>query len=284
MHAYLCSECGENFANAYQLRRHSLRIHENIVCQKGLLSDDQKGYCKYCGLRFLDKTKLIMHVKEHTLVLKCKICAKRFASEISLENHEKTHKEGDYSFQCTNCDSRYASKSQLKRHFDKIHVDQQWLCTICHKSLSSARALDVHEKLHEGIKEYKCFLCKKQFSQTRRLREHLIANHTKSRFCCTACDVRCISQRGFEAHLRKDHPGMFEAQPNMKLYFVTDEPNHTNIMQEYQKWLQKLTKERQEANKLRENIGVEVIEVEYPNEFDEEIKIEEEEVVGSVVE
>lgn len=194
---YLCSHCGQNFGTAQKLRRHVLKEHE-IKCSKsnGNIPEDQKGNCKYCGLRFLDKTKLIQHVKQHTVILKCKICAKKFSSEVALRCHEQTHKNVEYLFRCNGCDSRYETKALLKNHFNRIHISQQWLCTFCNKSLSSSRALDIHEKLHEGIKEYRCFLCEKQFSVTRRLREHLIASHTESRYQCSLCSVRCISQRG----------------------------------------------------------------------------------------
>lgn len=287
MKPYLCSQCGQNFGTAQKLRRHVIKVHENKSSKRcGNMPDDQKGYCKYCGLRFLDKTILIQHVKQHSLTLKCKICAKKFTSEVALGTHERTHKNVEYPFQCNNCNSRYETKALLKSHFTKIHINQQWLCTFCHKTLASSRALDVHEKvlifcflflsylskfifiskLHEGIKEYQCFLCEKQFAATRRLKDHLIACHTQSRYQCTECLVRCISQRGFEAHLRREHPGMFELQPDMSVYFKQD-PTYTQTMDYYHIWLRKLAKKRQEVNKNKQNIPVEVIELGSINEY-----------------
>lgn len=275
--SYLCSQCGQKFASAQKLRRHVKKVHEKRwTKENGTLPDHQKGYCKYCGKRFLEKIELIQHVKEHTVTLKCKTCARKFSSEFALENHEKTHKDVDRPFHCNSCNSRYATKNLLRSHINKIHKNPQWLCTFCHKRLASASALDAHEKLHEGIKEYQCFLCEKQFAATRRLREHLIAIHTESRYQCSACDIRCISQRGFEAHLTREHPGLLETQPDFNAYFQRDDPTHTNIMTDYHVWLKELSKKRQKENKKRRNIGVEVIELE--NENVESPIVQEEEV------
>lgn len=229
---YVCKKCGKAFESSQRLRMHWLYSHSSLEEKAKLLlkrrqhqprikPEHLRGYCQYCSMRFDDKSELIKHVKEHTLVHSCDICSKRFASEVVLQRHLETHKGKQYPFQCGLCDSRYATKSILNKHYTRVHEGRD------HHTNKSNR--------QNSNKSYACFLCEQKFSEGRRLKEHLVATHTQSRYQCPHCAVRCICSRGIVSHLKRDHPGSLEAQPDVNLYFDRDEPTHTKLMEEYTK-------------------------------------------------
>lgn len=239
---FLCTKCGVLCETQRKLWTHVTNHHSNTIKKIRGIPEELKGFCKICGIKFDNKSDLIRHVKEHTLIYKCTFCLRKFASQVRLDNHSIEHRGNTYLYECTfHCGGKYQTKSRLNKHIKKVHLNsnENHSCNICYKTLYSGKSLQLHMKLHTGSFDYNCFVCDKKFLTGRRLKAHLIATHTNSRYQCPKCDIRCICQRGIESHLRKQHPELWEKQPDVSNFFEKDEPKYSDLLEMYNQWLNK---------------------------------------------
>ena len=102
---FLCISCEKPYMNLYQLREH---------IQKGLCKDESRT-CKLCNKVFIDKHRLVRHMKIHNNVreFKCPHCDKSFIQKRTLKEHILTH-NSTRQFECKVCLKKFVQQNHLK--------------------------------------------------------------------------------------------------------------------------------------------------------------------------
>ena len=101
-----CKVCGKTFNRDKDLNRHEKFCKE---CT-----------CSHCKKMFGNLLLLEKHQKIHTGGNKCDTCSKVFVSKQSLKRHQASVHSEEKGFTCQQCDKKYATFGNLKRHL-KCH-------------------------------------------------------------------------------------------------------------------------------------------------------------------
>ncbi|KAJ8704897.1 hypothetical protein PYW08_012217 [Mythimna loreyi] len=116
-----CLHCTFKFLTKDALLAHIVRSHR-------LLSQT----CAMCNKGFSDPPRLKNHIQaKHPEVIAvkpvmdkiCPICSHGFITRIALLDHMRTHK-AEKPFACKKCDKRFAFKTLLKKHNQRMHQDE----------------------------------------------------------------------------------------------------------------------------------------------------------------
>ncbi|KNC28964.1 hypothetical protein FF38_13785 [Lucilia cuprina] len=133
---YNCSHCPKTFASG-----HSKRIHE-------LSHTDIFPYeCEWCDKRFRLPSKLKIHSEIHTTKpeLLCPICHRSQKSTKDLEDHVKSH--DDNRLQCPSCGHLFRRSSQLKDHYNAVHLKlRPYKCEFCELGFGDRKTRRMHER------------------------------------------------------------------------------------------------------------------------------------------
>ena len=137
-------------------------------------------------------------VSKHCLpmTLECKLCAKSFLDQESMEVHnELSHN----LYTCHSCLKTFTSRSNLERH-SRLHTGHKpYSCTICDKAFSRKDHLSNHMTKHA----FKCSSCSKKFSDCVTLATHFSYDHRLSlTHICQFCNEGFSNSPAYEDHLR----------------------------------------------------------------------------------
>ena len=78
-----------------------------------------------------------------------------------------------YCCMYANCGSEYATKFNLKRHVESVHMRiKKFKCQVCETLFSSKQSLKEHFHIHIGSMPFKCVTCDKAFRQASQLSLH----------------------------------------------------------------------------------------------------------------
>ncbi|GFY64613.1 zinc finger protein [Trichonephila inaurata madagascariensis] len=112
----------------------------------------------------------------------CSICKKAFLQHKTLEEHFKTHLDGERETKADASSCPNDEKEVLKTA-NKLHT-----CGICDRSFSSKTYLQKHVALHGGDRPHECTICRKTFALKDNLQKHYrIHDPMKQRFFCSEC-------------------------------------------------------------------------------------------------
>ena len=109
---------------------------------------------------------------------------------------------------CSTCGKEYATKGEVKKHFQMIHEQIKYVCDICKKAFGAKPGLKQHqEKFHEGKKpSVQCPLCPKCFWTDQVLKRHVNDVHEKKRpHGCELCGLRFAQKGQLNTHMKGKH-------------------------------------------------------------------------------
>ncbi|XP_077156540.1 PR domain zinc finger protein 5 isoform X2 [Paroedura picta] len=238
---FKCRNCGKKFPVKQALQRHVLQCTENVdpgerlrsfqcsVCSTPFSSEssyeqhkeacrgDARFVCKAdsCGKRFRSKDALKKHKENvHTgnsrKRLMCSVCSKRCSSTANLQEHRKVHE----IFECQECDKKFISANQLKRHMithsEQVQHSQQQ-CKLPQGKVSSKCLSPVLEdppvETHSEERPFQCEECKALFRTPFSLQRHLLIHNSERTFKCDHCDATFKRKDTLNVHIQVVHDG-----------------------------------------------------------------------------
>ncbi|XP_055837826.1 zinc finger protein OZF-like [Episyrphus balteatus] len=112
---YPCDQCGKEFNNLVNLKRHQKVVHDGI----------KEYLCSHCDRSFGTAVTRNNHEKIHTddRPYECKTCGKRFITYALLATHKLMH-IGKKPHECDVCHNVYVSVSSLNRHKKNSHLKE----------------------------------------------------------------------------------------------------------------------------------------------------------------
>ncbi|CAG9863150.1 unnamed protein product [Phyllotreta striolata] len=196
INTYKCDNCNLKFTNKTKFLLHQ-RNHKN-----------QPYKCSECSISYSKKYLLNLHLKSHTnedKAFKCNVCGKQFNFEYLLKQHEFKHRDTK-PFPCTKCDKGCLTAESLRRHMrthDENYKKKVHICHLCNKSFAYPSFLAEHMKNHTGEKPHVCKECGKSFRQSGALHFHQKTHTGLKRFPCTICKEKFMARSILKVHMRK---------------------------------------------------------------------------------
>ncbi|KAF1405545.1 PR domain zinc finger protein 5, partial [Spheniscus mendiculus] len=240
---FKCRNCGKKFPVKQALQRHVLQCTENISP-----GDSSRSFqCSVCNTSFSSESSYEQHKEacrgDARFICKADSCGKRFKSKDALKKHkENVHsgkKEFNVSsggkkqtsnmflvlnlqirvnlvheiFECQECDKKFISANQLKRHMithsEQVQHRQQH-CELPH-SVSSICLNPVLEEppieTHSEERPFQCEECKALFRTPFSLQRHLLIHNSERTFKCDHCDATFKRKDTLNVHIQVVHDG-----------------------------------------------------------------------------
>ncbi|XP_061819468.2 uncharacterized protein [Nerophis lumbriciformis] len=132
-------------------------------------------------------------------------CDKKFGSKSNLKKHKRGHTDNK-RLKCPECDKTFRSKTDLQRHV-RIHTGEKpFSCPFCDKKFSLKGNLMAHQRTHTGGETFSCTLCNRSFRVHSALRRHTRTHTGEKPFSCSLCGER-FSQKGHMMRHARTHTG-----------------------------------------------------------------------------
>ncbi|XP_038208041.1 gastrula zinc finger protein XlCGF46.1-like [Zerene cesonia] len=170
----------------------------------------------------------------------CKLCHRKFRSDIALKNHmwsHLSHGESGKPYVCTICDKTFIFKNDFMTHIKEHNTSSK--CAMCKRSFRSEKNLNAHMVIHFSNKKlytcnecgrtyatrssfkthnishsnerpHHCTICKKNFKRFQELRFHMNKHTGAKPFKCPVCDKCFASSGNCYAHKSRMHPTVQE--------------------------------------------------------------------------
>lgn len=129
----------------------------------------------------------------------------------NLEEHMRKKRDSrlaydrEKRFQCEECGSTYARKSDLAQHSYRHTGVKPYCCEICNNFFTRKSHLVSHMLIHNSIKPFTCDLCGNSFRKLSNMARHKEHTHTHStvyRYSCEICGRSFKRLAGVKHHLR----------------------------------------------------------------------------------
>ena len=103
-------------------------------------------------------------------------------------------------FECTECDYKFATKSELEMHVDAMHSDTD--CTQCDYKGTTKEGLILHMKTHNSEENpYACTLCEYKCTSQDALKKHM-ETHNDNNVQCPKCDYKGLTKDSLILHMK----------------------------------------------------------------------------------
>ena len=189
-----CDKCDKTFLYLQSLRKHIRLTNDKIIPK-----------CDLCGLKVaeLGKHKARKHSLSRTY-LTCIECDKKFASKRNLKHHFQSVHEG-VRFNCDQCKKTFTFNESLKSHVKTQHSGRSVMCDFCDFTTKRKDSL----KLHVSVKHIKtnevfsCKLCEFKGNNSKAVSNHKLREHNKRIFNCEQCQFTTQVPSSFRYHKQK---------------------------------------------------------------------------------
>ena len=147
-------------------------------------------------------------------------------------NSIQTDTETEDLYPCNVCNTRFATKVALNKHWDSQHPDKsKTTCTLCHKTFTSEFYLLEHTRTHLNILPFSCYLCNAVFATNSKMHSHRRKKHPE-RFKCDNCEEEFLLARDLNCHKKIHLANHFVCvkcnKPFLnKYYFLQHQRNNT---------------------------------------------------------
>ncbi|KAI5631441.1 hypothetical protein NE865_15855 [Phthorimaea operculella] len=158
---FVCNICSAGF-----IIKGALRVHETTH-QTGSFK------CAHCPKHFDNMNKKRMHEKcvhVSDLRFKCGFCDERFNMIYTKEKHQTAvHGAEKPEYKCHACEKVLANRSSLRTHIQRHHLLQRLhQCPECDMKFFSPSELRKHMPKHTGSRDFKCDVCQKHSADRKR--------------------------------------------------------------------------------------------------------------------
>ncbi|OSX71814.1 hypothetical protein BU14_0500s0013 [Porphyra umbilicalis] len=106
---------------------------------------------------------------------------------------------------CSNCDSAFSSKSDLRKHFRSVHEkERRYSCDSCESAFFFRKDLRKHSEIvHEKRRPFACGECGWRAGKKEHLKRHVRLIHERRRpFMCTVCSVSFGTKQNYQEHTK----------------------------------------------------------------------------------
>ncbi|CAL8129169.1 unnamed protein product [Orchesella dallaii] len=203
---YLCSKCGNRFADSSGLRNHQKAYHEN--------NRDVKCYaCLFCAKRLTQKVELENHIRSHVNEKPyiCSLCPFSAGHSAILKKHKRrTHEDGiekrlplkgEMEFECKTCKRKFKTKNRLIK---RASNECGWIhhaCIWCDKTFKSINGLTDHLRLHTNERPFYCKECSEVFSCLSKQNDPIFRKHGRGKEeKCRVCHKLFYTSYKLDAH------------------------------------------------------------------------------------
>ncbi|XP_063271076.1 PR domain zinc finger protein 5 isoform X3 [Prinia subflava] len=213
---FICKadSCGKKFKSKDALKKHKENVHSG--------NSRKKLMCSVCNKKCSSAANLQEHRKvsemkadsqqaltslrcEAVLLTSLESCCNASLWVISFKVHE--------IFECQECDKKFISANQLKRHMithsEQVQHRQQH-CELPH-SVSSMCPNPVLEEppveTHSEERPFQCEECKALFRTPFSLQRHLLIHNSERTFKCDHCDATFKRKDTLNVHIQVVHDG-----------------------------------------------------------------------------
>lgn len=184
-----CSICDKRFKRGYDLRVH-YRSH----------SDEKPFVCVVCGKGFKWKRHCQNHEQVHTGIRPFRCgepnCTKGYFRKEQLTQHFKAVHLQLRPYPCCICEKRYALQVDLRKHV-KTHLRQNKTRDKCGDGLTHTKHYRPAEELE---KPFGCYNCKEKFAKEAELVEHLEKCQYNKSTVCKDCGYVFFNQTSYQQH------------------------------------------------------------------------------------
>ena len=215
---------------------------KNAKKHKALSHDTEKYHrCPRCDYEVDDKESLEKHLrrdhKDETFI--CELCSYESTSDLTINEHmDRIHKWKNFNcnmchqdlgswsqlylhrqthvtsrvprhdqnkdiFRCDECDYEVNSKSTLKNHKYKDHIEAMMTCELCDYTCSSDSSMNEHVDKDHNCKKFYCQQCCQVFSSWSMLKLHR-KTHSNN-FPCNDCNFKARSLKNLDEHISTQH-------------------------------------------------------------------------------
>lgn len=220
-YSHKCDKCEKRFRDQYDLKRHTMRVHE-----KGEASDDAEGIkskdssasetsanktCPHCGKYFAWQSDLKRHVETHSgqRPHQCSLCGKKFKNPYTLKSHEK------------NCKTREEKRAKKKECLNPETTPEVSAETPDCPEKESQSNLPLNTELtpymllsaEPSVKHKVCPICSMNIKNNRDIKKHLRSHSEERPYVCLTCEKGFKYKDTIKKHQTlKGHEGIREVQ------------------------------------------------------------------------
>lgn len=217
-------------------------------------ANKRKYQCDFCGLERYNRELMTEHLKRELQKkykeYDCETCEKVYRTRKAMNTHKKRCGQG--SFFCDFCMRPYITKSNLKEHITKQHMDIEpmFLCHLCSRTFVTCKSLSMHLFQHKLKKnrvgtskrtepkfeskvnaegEFLCNCCDAKYTKKVLLKAHDRAHHQGLRYFCVYpdCNKEYCFKKDIKGHLIRTHGVIDEIQMNYYKRLLLEQQAHT---------------------------------------------------------
>lgn len=197
---YSCDICGKTFRSKNSIRSHVITHQTETSFQ-----------CNICFNKFKTAKQLQEHIQRwnHTdtanITFKCSFCPETFSTKNASDEHFTIHFDGK-CYTCHICPTKYLSRSKLKPHIMKKHMEPftRFKCELCSGTFRQEVTLKTHLASHIStpVVVHNCGQCATTFSKETDLRLHEITHKPllKCDYCYRSFRLEILMDKHLEIH------------------------------------------------------------------------------------